>query len=135
MKLQWKESYSTGNEQLDEQHKEWIDFYNRLEETMRSGRQGDLSKARGEALRRMSDYVDYHFHFEEEFMRSIDYPETGRHWRMHKDFRNRLYRVFRDHSEGVVVLNSEVLDMIKNWLLNHIIEEDGKIREYLLHRK
>ncbi len=135
VKLQWQESYTTGNEQLDEQHRKWINFYNQLDEIMNSSRQDELSKTRGEVLRKMYDYVDYHFHFEEEYMRSIGYPDADRHWRMHKDFRNRLYRVFRDHHEGVVVLNSEILDMIRNWLIGHIVKEDGKLREYLLLKR
>ena len=131
MKMEWCEEYSTGNEALDEQHKHWISLYNRLDQTMLEKKIDVLNQVKNEILQEMSDYVDYHFAFEEEFMESINYPDKNRHWRMHKDFRNRIYSICRDHEDGAIVLNTEILGTIRKWMHEHIIGQDGKIGEYL----
>lgn len=131
MKLEWKETYSIDNEEIDRQHRRWIDFYNRLDDVMRGEDSGVVRKTKQDILKQMSDYVAYHFEYEEEYMRSIGFPDTEKHWRMHKDFRNEIYRLCRNHDEGTIVLNTEIMDMIKNWLVNHIIQFDMRINEYV----
>jgi len=131
LKLEWDETYSVGNDVIDEQHRKWIELYNRLDEMMRGPDQADLAAARDEILQEMSDYVDYHFKFEEDYMRSIGFPEVDKHWRMHKDFANSIYSLCRDREEGKIILNTEIIETIRNWLVHHIIKEDIKITNFL----
>ncbi len=79
----------------------------------------------------MQDYSRYHFSFEEEFMKKIDFPELLEHRRIHKDFDNRIYRYYRDMLDGKTVLNSTVMKIIRGWLVDHIMGEDKKIFRYL----
>ena len=130
MKIQWEDRYNTGNEQLDEQHRIWVDFYNRLDAAMMEKSWQDLQETKSDILKKMAEYVDCHFRYEEDFMRSIGYPDSDKHWRMHKNFRDKIYRICRDQQEGKLVLNREVMDLIKSWLLNHIIEHDMRVAAY-----
>lgn len=132
MKLQWKDAYSVGNEKLDEQHKHWINLYNQLDDVMTGNSRGELGATRSGILQKISDYVDYHFQFEEEFMREIGYPGLEKHWEIHKNFRNEVYRICREHIEGTIILNSEIMDMIRHWLVEHIVKQDTRIMEFLL---
>ena len=43
----------------------------------------------------MQDYANYHFKFEEDYMRAIDYPEQVKHRRLHKDFDNLIFNYKR----------------------------------------
>jgi len=131
VKLQWSDTYSIGNKELDEQHKTWIELYNSLDAMMSSDNPENLTATKADVLQKMSDYVDYHFTFEEDYMREIGFSEIDRHWRMHKDFRTRIYRICRDHQEGTIVLSSEVMDTIRNWLVDHIVKQDIKIMDFL----
>ena len=135
MKLQWDESLRIGDEEIDRQHQRWIEFYNRLDALMQKESDEDPGSAKADILEQMSDYVDYHFQHEEAYMRSIGFPETKRHWRLHKDFRDEIYRICRSYREGTLVLNSEIMNMIKNWLLDHIIKHDMKMKHYLNSQK
>ena len=90
----------------------------------------------------MMDYAMYHFKFEEEYLYNMGYPGIVEHARTHKDFDTRIYQFFREFHDGntvlnseteqaplllrETVLNSELLKMIKNWLLDHILVEDKK---------
>ncbi len=131
MKFEWDESYSVGNEEIDHQHKTWISLYNKLDEVLRSADQEKLSTIKTEILQEMSDYVDYHFTYEEDYMRSLGFPEAEKHWRQHKDFRNEIYQLCRDHQEGTIILNTEIMDKIKNWFVEHIMLQDMKIRDFV----
>ena len=135
MKLQWDESFRIGNEEIDRQHQRWIEFYNRLDEVMHSDADEDSRSIKADILEQMSEYVDYHFQHEEAYMRSIGFPDTKKHWRLHKNFRNEIYRISRSYQEGTLVLNSEIMDMIKRWLLDHIIKHDMEIKHYLRMQK
>ena len=130
MQIQWEDRFNTGNEQLDEQHKIWVDFYNRLDAAMIEKDLQELQETRSDILKKMSEYVDYHFRYEEDFMRSIGYPDADKHWRMHKNLRDKIYRIHRDQLEGRLVLNREIMELIKSWLLDHIIQHDMKVTAY-----
>lgn len=135
MKIEWQDDYSIGDEHLDEQHRRWIGFYNQLDEAMQKQDQKDLAATRTLLLEKMSDYVAYHFQYEEEYMRGIGYPEVDKHWRIHKNFRNEVYRLYRDHREGNIVLTSEIMSVLKNWIVSHILEQDKKIEEFVAGRE
>ncbi len=130
MELKWIDDYSIGNDQLDEQHKHWVGLYSRLEKLMNSGTSEELGVTKAEVLKEMTEYVDYHFRFEEKYMEDIGYPQAKKHWRQHKDFRNTIYAIYRDYSGGNIVLNTEIMNMIKNWLVDHILGEDMKFMAY-----
>lgn len=131
MKFEWDESYSVGNDELDKQHKKWIYLYNKLGDVLRSDNQVRLRSIKSEILQQMSEYVDYHFTYEEEYMRSLGFPEPEKHWRQHKNFRNEIYQLCRDHDNGTIILNTEIMDKIKNWFAEHIMLQDMKIRDYV----
>ncbi len=135
MKIDWHDDYSIGDEHLDEQHRRWLGFYNELDEALQKQDQKDLAATRTLLLQKMSDYVAYHFHYEEEYMRGIGYPEVDKHWRIHKNFRNQIYRLYRDHKEGDIVLTSEIMSVLKSWIISHILEQDKKIEEFVSGRK
>jgi len=74
----------------------------------------------------MYEYVLNHFSYEEEYMRKIKFPDIVRHRRIHKDFDNLIYSYNRDIREGKIVLNTAIIKLIKNWLVDHILNEDKK---------
>lgn len=131
MEMQWDESYSIGNEHIDKQHKEWIDYYNNLDKVMCSTNENERKEVKELVLEKMLDYSDVHFRYEEEYMRAIGYPDTDKHWRLHKTFRNEIYQISRNQNNGSIVLNSEIMDIIKNWLLDHILKHDMAIRRFV----
>ena len=123
--IEWDESFSANNTEIDSQHKKWINIYNRMCKTML---EGDLGSQK-EILELMLNYTRYHFKFEEEYIDAIDFPGAVKHTRLHKDFDALIYQYYRDVRDGDLVLNSELLKVIRSWLLNHILVED---KEYSL---
>lgn len=122
----WNESYSVHNAVIDGQHKEWIAIYNRLDKILCQGVGSDLANAAVEALKAMQEYASYHFRQEEQYLKEINYPALVAHRRLHTDFDDQLYNYSRQLRNGQLILNSELLSILKNWLLNHIMQEDQK---------
>jgi hemerythrin len=124
--IEWDESFSVKNAKIDEQHKRWIEVYNKLHESMLRDDYEELKKNTEDSLRAMEDYTRYHFNFEEEYLQKINYPDLVKRVRMHKDFDTLIYECCRDMRKGTMFLKTRLLKIIKNWLLDHILSEDKK---------
>ncbi len=84
-----------------------------------------------ETLEQMIDHADYHFKTEEKIMNEAGYPESIRHWRLHKDYKWVLIEKIRSHDEEGGILNSVLLILMRNWLDMHILVEDRKFIMFL----
>jgi hemerythrin-like metal-binding protein len=129
--IDWEESYSVNNEEIDNQHKTWIAIYNELHETLISGDIMEIYSVTAATLQKMLDYARYHFNFEEEYMRKINYPDLVNHRRMHKNFDTEIYNYYRAMQDGQFVLTTAIIKLIRNWLVDHILHEDKKYRLFL----
>ena len=125
--IEWDESFSIDNAEIDQQHKKWIAIHNTLHEILLKGDDASLQQATIKTLEEMHEYVKYHFAFEEAYMARIDFPGTKAHWRLHKDFDNLVYGYLREAQKGEMpILNTKLVKLLKNWLVHHILTEDRK---------
>ena len=132
--IEWSETFSVDNEEIDQQHKKWIAIYNGAHERMMSGGRENTASLAEDALQSMQEYADYHFKFEEEYMQQLGYPELVQHRRAHRDFDNLIYQCNRDLGGESPVLNTQILKMLENWLVGHILGEDKKYCAYAASR-
>ena len=128
--IEWDESFSVDNAELDEQHKQWINIYNELHERLMDSQENNIELMASDALQAMLDYARYHFAAEEEYLEKIGYTESAMHRRLHKDFDNKLYQYNRDMCDGELVLSTTIMKEVKDWLLNHILVEDRKYSQF-----
>ena len=131
----WDDSYSVGNDALDEQHKKWISIYNNIHSVMIEGDVAERNAIGEKIVKEMLDYTRDHFKFEEEYMRSIGFPDLSEHYRKHKDFDNEVYALYREIQKGDFVFNTEIISLIRNWLQEHILEEDRMYARYLEQKR
>ena len=124
--IEWDDSFSVNNPEIDDQHKKWIEIHNKMNVNLMEGDQKIIGATPSNSLKEMQDYTRYHFDFEEEYMRKISYPALMEHIKLHKNFDNQIYEYHREISEGRMVLSSEIIKIIKSWLLDHILNEDKK---------
>ena len=126
----WDSVWNIGHAEIDKQHQKWVEIFNRLEQAVLTKDNEDLDGLTKDTLKEMVDYTRYHFNSEEQVMQEMGYPESYHHWRLHKDFDGIIYEKFRSLENGSLILNSDLLSLIKNWLLQHIQIEDKKIGIY-----
>lgn len=127
-KIVWDDSFSVNHEEIDSQHKQWIEIFNELHENTMNAQLADSARL---SMEKIMDYTDYHFDYEEKLMMENGYPKLKQHTAIHNIFRERMHKYQDDLHEGHPVLNSQLLAEIRNWLLDHILEEDKQYSEYL----
>ena len=124
MKIEWDELFSVNNEEIDDQHRKWIAIINDLHDRMMKG---DISLSTTlNAMKSMKEYVKYHFEYEEEYMREINYPGMAEHISIHARFYVLINQYYNDIKSGKMVLNREIMSILTNWLKDHILRVDKK---------
>lgn len=126
-RITWSEEFSVSNREIDEQHKKWIEIINELHDTLMHGKPEDLGRITCKTFKSMEDYVQMHFSFEEGLMRETNYPGLPDHQKKHEKFMARIIRHRQDFESGNMVLNSDIMKVLTNWLQEHILNEDKKI--------
>lgn len=128
-KLQWDDSFDVGIKSVDEEHLYLVRLFNDLAEQINHN--GDERIISG-ILGYLASYVMYHCEREEAIMKIIEFPELDSHIKEHqmmaKAF-NETCHGFMDE-EGVIDYD-ELFRLVTGWHLNHILEEDNKIKEYV----
>lgn len=128
--ITWSNDLSVHNEEIDEQHKNWIGIINKMHESMLSDNYKAFNENFKEYIREMVDYTSYHFAFEEQYLVSTHYPGLAEHTRKHKEFIEKLAEAVRNMRSGDMLLHSNFLKMARYWLVDHIMVED---KEYSLY--
>lgn len=129
MAIEWTPNLTVGVDSIDHQHKTLFDKANQLFE---AGKSNKTKEFISEMLDFLDEYTKQHFHSEEVYMRSINYPGYEDQKRMHADFIQALTKLKKDYQESggniLVILNAN--QMVVDWLLKHISVEDKKIGTY-----
>ena len=117
--VEFDESLVTGNEMIDEQHKELI---GKIQDLLRSCEKGSEKATAVKMLNYLATYTDYHFKEEEklqEFVEAID------------DLHEMLEEEEGPSDAFVAQVNKRVVD----WLFGHIKTFDRSVAEYKNMRK
>lgn len=131
MTIIWDKAWNIGHAEIDKQHQEWIEIFNRLEDAFLNGSSSNIEELKKEMLKELVEYTNYHFKTEEKVMNDNDYPEAATHWRYHKNFKNLVNQKLIEFRDEGSVLGSQLLLLMKNWLVSHIVIEDRKLVTFL----
>jgi hemerythrin-like metal-binding protein len=124
----WNDSYSVKVALCDQQHKKLFEIINTLADAMRSGKGNDVvSKTVGELLQ----YTRTHFQAEEALLRKANFPQLAAHQEMHKKFVNDVEGLVNQAREGKAANSIQVLNLLRDWLVNHIQKTDKQYSECL----
>ena len=123
----WRDEYSIGITEIDDQHKELIKRFAAVEEVITT-QQGwsELHFAILGILR----YAEFHFQFEEALMRLYGVPQIGSHIQEHRRILQAA-EIFIDESLRKVA-PADVAQFYQNWLATHIQKDDRLYAEFIL---
>lgn len=117
----WKDVYSVGVEDMDNQHKVLIDAINRLHDAMKSGKAKEMQK---KILDELISYTNTHFTAEEKIMAQHSYPGLPEQKKQHQHFVVKLNGFQEDYKSGKLMLSLEMMKFLRDWLSNHILKID-----------
>ena len=123
MMIKWDDKYSVGISMIDEEHKKFIDIINKV---IVAKEHNDNPEGVREVLYEMIKYALNHFATEETYMIKFNFPEFQLHRNEHLDFTDKAVANINKVINGDYQVANELLEYLKQWLLNHIQKTDRK---------
>ena len=126
--MPWDGKLMIGLRTIDEQHRQLVGIINELHRAMKQRRtKVDTSLV----LNRLVDYTVYHFGTEEKLFATHGYPEIEAHKDLHRNLVARVGNFKERFTAGDATVAIELMDFLKDWLINHINGTDRKYVPFL----
>ncbi len=127
----WGEKFFVGIQSIDRQHEKLVDYINRLHDGMLTGAGEEVL---GPILNGLINYTDSHFKYEEQLFRLHDYPASEEHFAHHKKLVEQVLKFKNDFDNGDADITNEMMNFLKDWLMDHILKEDKKYSPFFLEK-
>lgn len=126
-------TYNLGLHSIDEEHGALMNLINQIHEALQASTPEDEVKT---LFRRLTACAAAHFCQEEALFAGTGYPDAARHARQHEH----LTTVLSCFQNGVDKMGRPVtfedqLSFVRDWLLDHITNEDQELGDYLSARE
>ena len=130
MTLEWKDEYATGIGIIDFDHKTLFDITNDLRDVIDSPEDGTAIET---TVKRLVDYIEYHFHREERIFREAHFPNAEKHCEKHREIEKTMRNIAIKYQKDPALIDStELLSFLEQWLRKHIAKSDMEYVPYVL---
>ncbi len=126
--LEWDDSFLTGIELFDQQHRQLCDMVNELYISMQQKRSKEVV---GAILDKLIAYTATHFAAEEAAFAKTNFPEDAEHRSHHTKLVQQALDLQSKFNSGEAVLTQSVIEFLQDWLINHIKGVDKRYGPYL----
>ncbi len=124
----WKEIYSIGVKEIDDQHKKLLQIANTFLKARLEEKETEVLK---ETFVNLIDYTKYHFETEEKHMEKNKYDGLTEQKRQHQMLIKQIVQVLNHLKAGETYAVDELENLLKNWLVKHILDHDKKYGDFL----
>ncbi len=121
--IEWEDKFSVGISIIDQEHKKLIGILNKA---VFANEHNDNPAETLELLGDMIEYSRKHFSTEESYMLKFKFPEYQLHRNEHLDFTSKTITNHHNFINGDYQIANEILEYLKQWLVNHIQATDKK---------
>jgi hemerythrin len=119
--MEWREDYSVGVSTMDYLHKQLVTMINHLYEAMQQSKGEEVVK---EILSSLVQCIKYHLSAEEKILRKSNFPGFAAHLAIHQELTMQVLEVMDKIKHGKIVLTVKIIILLRDWLINHIAEQD-----------
>jgi hemerythrin-like metal-binding protein len=123
----WDSSYSVGVQDMDNEHIKLFGIINSLYDAMKSGKSKEVME---DVFKQLVDYTEVHFSDEEKLMSQHNYPGINEQMAQHKLFVDKVEENYKKYREGAILISIDIMNFLKDWLVNHIQIIDKKYAEF-----
>ncbi len=124
----WNDNYSVQNAAMDKQHQHLFDLINELHDAMGKGKGKDILP---KVFVNLATYTQTHFADEEALLQKHSYPGLVVHKRLHADLITQVSELIKQFEAGDFSASQKTRDFLKQWLMDHIQEQDKKYGVFL----
>ena len=126
--MTFDEKLHVGNRLMDREHAILIEYINTLQGLVDSDSSRHLV---GQVLEGLIQYTKTHFYVEEELMYAFRYPDYVNHIKAHEKFKQTMQQLSSEYKQGQADITNDLMDFLKDWLVNHIQKIDRKLADFL----
>ena len=126
--IDWNDALSVGYRPIDADHMLLAELVNELHDDLLAGSGMTLIEA---GFHRIARHTANHFRHEERLMAQSGFPDSRNHTLAHQQLETQIADLLRQVDAGEPVFTLELVEFLKNWLLNHILTMDKKLGEHL----
>jgi hemerythrin-like metal-binding protein len=124
----WKDSFNIGVDEIDDQHKLFLDYVNECYNAASRDNQRRVTDA---TIYDLKVYAVTHFRFEEGLMKEKSYPALEGHIKQHMYFESQVVELEKPNAGGNNRTVESLLIFLRDWFLRHILEHDKKLAAFL----
>lgn len=137
MTIQWRKEMTVDESVIDEDHKLLIEIVNTFEMALNRKISPETVD---QGLKLLKHYAIEHFRREEELQRAVQYPFLDAHCREHRDLIKRLDSIIAHRKTAatrsdIVEVAQQIVALVKEWLVYHILQTDLRMRPYVAEMK
>lgn len=135
MNITFDANLVTGNQTIDDQHKELI---KRIQDFFHACQKGDSRVKAIKMLDYLDEYTEFHFGEEEKLQKEAGYPELAKHQEKHEEFRKTiqgLYDYLNEYEGPNEQFVKLVQERVVEWLFGHIKTFDRSVAEFIHMRE
>lgn len=121
--IQWSDKFSVQVKEIDEQHKKLIGMINKLHDAL-----FDI-EVQKVVINEMIEYAMIHFETEEKYMEQFQFSGYEEHKKEHGKFTEKAMDIRNAFEMTGCLLTLHILDFLKEWLENHLLNTDMKYVE------
>lgn len=121
--IAWTDELSVSIDSIDDQHKELVRLINDLNRAMRNKESQAVIQR---IVHGLKEYVITHFAYEEELFDKFGYADAEAHKSVHAKFVEKVGDFEHALSSGQATVSIEVMNFLKDWLVQHIMGTDQK---------
>lgn len=129
--VEWDETLKLGVKQMDEHHERLVEILN---DCYRALMLNDHRHELHAIVEELESYTRYHFQTEESLMKDAGYRESGPHGEVHQRFMESICDFKGRLAAGESFVAVDVLNFLKDWLVEHIMRTDRALAQHLLAR-
>ena len=130
----WGESYATGIELIDKQHKELVKLTNELYNACLTGTEM-VETVFKPALSKLVEYVRFHFTAESELLNRIKFPNYIEHKKQHDTLVMNILEASKEYGSGKKFVAHSFVRTLKDWVFGHIAISDKIYAAYINEQK
>jgi hemerythrin len=124
--LIWKPEYSVNDAEIDRHHQRIVGIFNKVYENVMNSPEVDSVIP---IIDELLVLVRYHLSAEEQQMKENMFHDIKTHIAKHREFTSKIESLkTQDHGNNLEV-TQELIIVLGNWLLRHVLTEDMKYSE------
>lgn len=129
--LSWSREYLIGDSTIDAEHQILFSLINQFHD--RWTEEQDRQKITN-LLTELIRYAEQHFQHEEAIMAAASFPLLGKHHEIHEKMVERIFTLRNEYETGDQHLEQDTLKFARNWLIEHIVNQDYLFRDFLARK-